>query len=411
LNLVVSKTLNRADYAIKFSNYKDSHNVLYETWKTNFNLDPAFVDVFYSLTNTYNNPNISINDVLNRTIISGSDFLSAVSISLNKSNNSFTFIAYENGTVSNDIKITIPIYNDNGDILRYSRNTLINKINSLLSNTIAKGTRFITATNSNSQTFITIRPNINLTYNSNDYKVIFYDTISFVKCFVGASSVKNTTWDTTVGWILGFRNNSEYDLSAYSPGPNGVSILGDTGVCTNLFNYFLLCVDDYTQNHINDGLITITTPDTSVPLPSYADRSNFVCNPNTGTLTYNNVISNNTKLTQNQIYSLTQVANSQQSTSSNLTKGVSYTSFGKGPFVQDIFGLVPMKTSGLQPGSSYIEFGGTLQNQERIYFGPVNIHRMTIKLLNDKGDNVDLNGSNWSMTLQVVIVDFVDDSN
>ena len=244
-----------------------------------------------------------------------------------------------------------------------------------------------------------MRTNINLIYNSNDYKVVFYDTISFVKCFVGASSVKNTTWDTTVGWILGFRNNSEYDLSTYSLGPNGISILGDTGVCTNLFNYFLLCIDDFTQNHINDGLITITTKDTSIQLPSYADRSNFVCNPETGTLTYNNSINNNSKLTQNQVYSLTQVANSHNSTSSNLTNGVNYSSFGKGPFVQDIFGLIPMKTTGLQPGSSYIEFGGTLQNQERIYFGPVNIHRMSVKLVTDRGDVVDLNNVNWSFSL------------
>ena len=104
-------------------------------------------------------------------------------------------------------------------------------------------------------------------------------------------------------------------------------------------------------------------------------------------------------MTQNQIYSLTQVANSHNSTSSNLTNGVNYSSFGKGPFVQDIFGLIPMKTTGLQSGSSYIEFGGTLQNQERIYFGPVNIHRMSVKLVTDRGDVVDLNNVNWSFSL------------
>jgi hypothetical protein len=240
-----------------------------------------------------------------------------------------------------------------------------------------------------------------LIYTPNNYNLVFYDTISFVKCYVGATSVKNTTWDSTVGWILGFRNNSEYDLSQYTLGKNGVTLTGDTGVCTNLFNYFLLCIDDYTQNHLNDGLVTVTTTEKSIPLPSYADRTNFTCNPNTGTLTYNNNLNNinNSKLTQNQIYSLTQIANSQTSTSSNLTKGVSNSSFGTGPYVQDIFGLIPMKTSGLQPGSSYVEFGGTLQNQERVYFGPVNIHRMTVKLVTDKGDVVDLNDVNWSFSL------------
>jgi hypothetical protein len=74
-------------------------------------------------------------------------------------------------------------------------------------------------------------------------------------------------------------------------------------------------------------------------------------------------------------------------------------SYSKGPFVKDIFGIVPMKVSGMPIGSVYVEFGGTLQIQERVYFGPVNIHRMTIRLLNDRGDLVDLNNANWSFSL------------
>jgi hypothetical protein len=66
--------------------------------------------------------------------------------------------------------------------------------------------------------------------------------------------------------------------------------------------------------------------------------------------------------------------------------------------VQDIFGIVPVKTAGLAIGGVYVEFGGTLQNQQRLYFGPVNINRMTIKLLNDRGSMVDLNNANWSFS-------------
>ena len=43
-------------------------------------------------------------------------------------------------------------------------------------------------------------------------------------------------------------------------------------------------------------------------------------------------------------------------------------------------------------------YGGTLQNQERTYFGPVNINRMSVKLMNDRGEIVDLNGANWSFS-------------
>ena len=43
------------------------------------------------------------------------------------------------------------------------------------------------------------------------------------------------------------------------------------------------------------------------------------------------------------------------------------------------------------------EFGGTLQNQQRNYFGPVNIHRMNVRLVNDRA-LADLNGANWSFS-------------
>jgi hypothetical protein len=57
-----------------------------------------------------------------------------------------------------------------------------------------------------------------------------------------------------------------------------------------------------------------------------------------------------------------------------------------------------LKVSTQNNNTDYIEFGGTLQNQERLYFGPVNIRRMSIQLLNDRGETVDLNGSNWSFS-------------
>jgi hypothetical protein len=191
-----------------------------------------------------------------------------------------------------------------------------------------------------------------------------------------------------------------YNLSDFQKTSTIITIVGDTGVSTNLYNYFLICLDDFNQNHLNDGLVTITGKESSIPLPSYANRSNYSRDPATNQLSYNtNITTDYKKLTQNQIYSLTQIANSQYSKSDGTTKSVSASSYGSGPFVQDVFGIIPMKTSGLANGSYYIEFGGTLQNQERLYFGPVNISRMSVKLVSDKGDIIDLNGANWSFSL------------
>jgi hypothetical protein len=162
------------------------------------------------------------------------------------------------------------------------------------------------------------------------------------------------------------------------------TIIGDTATTTSLYNYFLIVLDDYTQSHLNDGLVTLTNQENDIPLPSYASRAGVQCATNTNIQTTGN------QLTNNQLYAVNQILKSQQPVQKN---------YSLGPFIQDIFGLIPMKVSGLANGSSYIEFGGTLQNQERTYFGPVNIYRMTIQLMTDRGDLVDLNGSNWSFSL------------
>jgi hypothetical protein len=141
---------------------------------------------------------------------------------------------------------------------------------------------------------------------------------------------------------------------------------------------------------LNDGLITLTPQENNISLPSYSSKSTFQCD-SSGNSTFTGALSNlpGNSLTQNQIYSANQI------NSGNRNKTKTYSS---GPFIQDIFGLIPMKVAGLSNGSAYIEFGGTLQNQERTYFGPVNLKRMTIQLITDRGDSVDLNGQNWSFS-------------
>jgi hypothetical protein len=341
--------------------------------------------------------------------------------------NTFKFIGYEDGVQTtlgtNDVVVTIPIYDESNTLIYYTRDMLLTTINKLLaSNPLAYGTYlFLTHPDANHNYYLKIFNNINKIYHANDYKIVFYDAVSFVRCFTGAKGVQNTTWDSTLGWLLGFRNSTYYILNtptqttsfnyytsfllSNSSGiykadtNNAITIVGDTGVSTNLFNYFMICLDDYNLNHLDDGMVTITGPDTSVPLPSYTDRSNFQCDPVTGQLTYNaNTREYYSQLTQKQLYSLAQKSNAKNTTSSNILGGVSSSVYGKGPFTQDVFAVIPLKLNGLQNGQYFVEYGGTLQSNNRSYFGPVNIHRMSVKLISDKGNTVDLNGTNWSFS-------------
>ena len=232
--------------------------------------------------------------------------------------------------------------------------------------------------------------NINKIFTAKDYSIVFYDIASFVKCYVGDSAVRNTTWDTTLGWILGFQKQQVYNLADYIDSTTGIAtITGDTSVNVNLYNYLLLSLDDFNQNRLNDGVVTITKNQISIPLPSYSSMSNYSCDicGNQISTGSTNVDSNN--LTMNQVYSLNQTLNAQQNQPKPYTTG---------PFVKDVFAFIPLRVSGLQNGQIFVETSGQLQQQERLYFGPVNISRMSITLYNDKGTVLDLNGTNFSFS-------------
>lgn len=278
----------------------------------------------------------------------------------------------------------------------YSRDLLFEAINDKLNlNPITAGTVFSGTTIDNAD-YTKISFNINKIYDPSDYRVVFYDPFSFVKCNVGSSSVQNTTWDSTLGWILGFRASTEYDMSdplyfnslTY---PKSSTVTGDNVVSINIYNYFMIVLDDYNQSHMNSGIITTTQSDTDIPLPAYTNRALIQCDPITKMPITSTISSDGTNLTRSSIYAQQAIADDKVA----LKNSKKYSS---GPFTKDVFALVPLKLAGLANNSVYVADGGTLQNQERTYFGPVNISRMTVKLVNDRGELVNLNGANWSFS-------------
>ena len=406
---IVKKLISRS-YNIQFFDPDlGSTTAVEDTWKQYLLLDESMVDTPLSLnydiptTNTFNITNVN-SIVIGGITTTGDALINAKSNVATSNtlviesgiNDTFTLVAYDNGVSSsnseNDLSITLPagVYSTD-----YLITTINNTINSLSSSIVESQGTSIEVITKNNASFVKLNINLTRTYNASDFNVVYYDEISFIQCFTGSKSAQNTTWDSTIGWILGFREFTAYDLSVYNDINTNIAIItGDTGASTSLYNYFLICLDDFNQNRLNDGLVTVTGTDTGVPLPSYAKRSEFFCDPTSGELVYNNTAG----LTEKQVYAANEIANAKNS---NLSIGSSITtsSYGRGPFATDVFGLIPVKTASLPSGAPYVEFGGTLQNQERVYFGPVNIQRMGIRLITDKGNALDLNNANWSFSL------------
>ena len=288
----------------------------------------------------------------------------------------------------------------------YTRTQLIAEINRIFATIPIVSKSSLTSTNdsdNNTTTTLIIDYTINKIYTSRDYRVVFYDINSFSRCTNASASYRNATIDTTLGYILGFHSAAEYEFNTTTLQRTTtenpftindtliinnntyntlITLTSDSVVNVYLYTYFMIILDDFNQNHLNDGLVTLSKRDYSVTLPSYANRKIAKqCNSTTNTLSDMN-------LTQKQVYSVEQILAEQNRQRDNYNQGV---------YVRDMFALLPGKTG--TPGSIYVEFGGTLQQQERVYFGPVNIRRISVKLVNDKGDVVDLNGGNWSFQL------------
>ena len=411
-----------------------SWNKSFNSWKQSFNLEHSMYVLKNEKLATINGKTY--------TYIQGKDEILDQRIFLTSQNNFFTLIPIDKGvnipSTQNDIVIQLDLPLN----ILYNTDEIVNAINQQFSNYIYvndpnqfKRPLYGSYINIDELTHkVTIRLNLNTVYSAEDYTLTFFEPSLFTHCSYGyLSSIQTTTWDTTLGWLLGFRNLQQYSLSmnnvarntsvpnststfyynqslevlysnsiaSYDQDTNIFTITGDTSVTVTLYNYFLIVLDDYTQNHLNDGLITVTSPAQDIPLPSYASRNLVRCNPSNQNNNPNesiyigNEVDNVSRnsLTTKQLYSANQILNTRQTMTQNKYQN------SIGTYIQDIFGIIPVKTVGLANGQTYIEFGGTLQIQERIYFGPVNIKRMTVRILTDKGTVLDLNNANWSFSL------------
>lgn len=254
-------------------------------------------------------------------------------------------------------------------------------------------------------------------------QIIFYDFTGVLQCNVNCYSKSNHYFNNTLGWIMGYRlPYLNVDISGNTAG----AILDLTGT-----KYLILVIDDYNQNHVNNSLVSISQFSNTLKMPTYyspdlpytcispAQQGNNLTELVNGVVTQS-LFDNQTANAQNGLliagkyqedYTSTQIVlpsaprtltnaqlytiNSINNNNNNLTNYLA-----KAPTSADILAIIPVKTSvGVPTGSLLVEFSGSLQDSERTYFGPVNIERMAVKLLDDKGNILNLNGNDWCVSL------------
>jgi hypothetical protein len=250
-------------------------------------------------------------------------------------------------------------------------------------------------------------------------KIIFYDFTSVLQCSNNCLSKTNHYFNNSLGWVMGFRVPYTF-----------VDPFGNEAPCILDLNgpkYLILVVDDYNQNHVNNGLVSITQFSNVLKVPSYYTTDMpYICSVQQGNNLQRLVSETNIQsifdnqnyntsnglliagkyegdsttqmilpsaprtLTQSQIYTINEINKSRSNTTNYLSKA---------PTSADVLGILPIKTVGLSTGALIVEFSGSVQDNVRTYFGPVDIDRMCVKLLDDKGNILNLNGNDWCVTL------------
>ena len=340
-------------------------------------IDEAYGNTCFWITNETTNINISI---LSGNY-SASDFVTAL-------NNSFLTAGFSFPN-TNPVDTPVSYNNNNGKIT-------LNLINGVYSGNDTNNSFTITT-----NTIIT-----------------FFDYTTNLQCPNTDSCVSKGFYiNQTLGWVMGFRVPYE---NVSINGNISSSILDLNGT-----KYLMLIIDDFNQNHINNGIVTISEYSNTLKIPSYYSPDlpytcskstsnssvleNFINNTNNtnntntdigltiadklnlGYIKYPQVLPSAPRiLTQSQIYTINEIIKNNDKTTNYRAKA---------PTNNDIFAILPVKSSGLSTGSLIVEFSGSLQENKRIYFGPVNIERMRVKLVDDKGNILNVNGADWTFTI------------
>jgi hypothetical protein len=294
--------------------------------------------------------------------------------------------------------------------------------------------------------------------------LIFYDSRQktiFNSCLDNSCGTSQMKLNQNFGWNLGYRTNDENLLSIeiiYNntspppppsnqlPAPNpayiptGYKYYNIAQAPANLYGptYFLLVIDDYNNNRVNNSLVTITNVSNKLDLPSYYSPAYKNANNTFATIGCPNVLnaadpalnvpestlpymtrSSPRQLTQSQLYTANEI----------LYNRTTYSNKTFGPSTADVLALIPLSGIGnlrtkiayvnptpgtfdpnanlvpsianSQISQPFVTLSTGLEANERTYFGPVTIDRMRVRLLDDKGNLVNLNDVDWSFSLLI----------
>lgn len=234
------------------------------------------------------------------------------------------------------------------------------------------------------------------TGNLSDTVFYFYDMSGSIQCSGGRPCFETMEINKNLGWSLGYRpemytnsNKQSQFLSFIKVYPANTTNILESVIDLTGPKYFSIILDDFNKNRQNKGLVNIALiENTKLNLPPYYSSDLTIdCSGNKVQVSSGKY----KKITQAQSYSINQII---QNRKNNLQKTNRLIS-------SDILAILPIDINSNTRTQPYTVFGANLLFNERRYYGPVNINKLKIRLVDDRGLTVNLNGADWNMSLLV----------
>lgn len=208
---------------------------------------------------------------------------------------------------------------------------------------------------------------------------------------------------TTLGWMLGFKvlsYDSSSDIYSIDVTVNASSSTTATYsqqvYCTK---YVVLCVDDFNNVQNSSGIVQIDKSKQfirpkSLPYDSSSGNGNcLTCdNINSIDVTLDEVTTNN--MTKKQKYSQAQILNYN---TKNIQKQVDKSNING----NNILSIVPIDFNSLIV-NQMISFDVSTVKSNRVYANPIMIDRLKVRILDDQGYELKLNGNDWGFSLKLI---------
>tara|TARA_B100000886_G_scaffold273238_1_gene197174 strand:+ start:18558 stop:20564 length:2007 start_codon:yes stop_codon:yes gene_type:complete len=234
----------------------------------------------------------------------------------------------------------------------------------------------------------------------------------------------DSKFDFTLGWLLGFRHltydtnitlakeyNKEY---LFNEEENTITYEAEALYDITDTKFVMIYIDDFLQNRINTNVQSSGDTATAIqtrPIPSNTDNPTAIDSTlvddyvsilgEKPTNVSNDLLVLPTKprnYTRAELFSFSKTYSS-TNTPNNTIKNARISP----PLTNNAFAVIPLK--GTSPNLKdknrypYVDFSGSLQTHSRNYFGPVDLKRLKVSIVDDKGQLLDFKGIDWSFVI------------